>query len=116
MATAPIIPQVLSRDGAIITAEAANEDGHTIPNSGRMWIHFLNGSASACEVTVATPGTVDGLAIDELVVDVPAGEDWFIGPFPPDIYNTEKGVTDEITVTVEDHEDMTLAAFILPTV
>ena len=113
MATTPITVQPISRDGAEATYEAANEDGHTIPNSGRMFIHYLNGSAGACEVTVATPGTVDGLAIDELVVDVPAGENWSIGPFPPEIYNTEQGVTDEITVTVEDHEDMTLGAFVL---
>ena len=114
MPTTAITVQTISRDGAEITAEAANEDGHTIPNSGRMFIHFLNGSAGACEVTIATPGQVDNLDIEELVVDVPAGEDWFIGPFPPEVYNTEEGVTDEITVTIEDHEDMTIAAFLNP--
>jgi len=114
MGTTAITVQPVSRDGAEFTAEAANEDGHTIPNSGRMAVYFLNGSAGACEVTVATPGKVDGLDIDELVVDVPAGENWLIGPFPPEIYNTEEGVTDEITLTIEDHEDMTLGAFIMP--
>ena len=114
MGTIVLVPQLLARTGLLGVYTTPNGDGHTISNHGRMIIHFLNGSAGDCEVTVATPGQVDGLDIEELVVDVPAGEDWFIGPFPPKIYNTELGVTDVITATFEAVVDMTIAALIIP--
>ena len=114
MGTTVLAPQVLDRDGAELALSAANEDGHTIANNGRMFIVFTNGSAANCEVTIATPGQVDGLDIEELVVDVVLAETWVIGPFPPAIYNTDPGTTDVITATFEDHEDMTLAAVVMP--
>lgn len=114
MSITVLAPQVISRDGLEPAYTTPNADGHYIANSGRMWIHFLNGSGSDCEVTIATPGTVDSLAIAEKVVDVPAGEQRLIGPFPPKFYNEEEGVTDRITVTFESPTTNTMAALILP--
>lgn len=115
MGTTVLAPQVISRDGLETAYTTPNGDGHTIANSGRMFIRFLNGSAGDCEVTVETPHEVDGEAIDDKVVDVPAGEERDLGPFPPAIYNSDPGNDDFITATFEAVVDMTIAAVILPT-
>ena len=105
---------VMSRTGLEPTFSAANADGHEFSNHGRTFIQAFNGGGSDIEHTFATPGTVDGLAIAELVVDIPAGEDRIIGPFPPETYNTEEGVTDTVKVTFEGVASLTIAAIVMP--
>jgi hypothetical protein len=41
-------------------------------------LHVKNGGGSDTTVTIDTPGTVEGLAIENRAVTVPAGEDRFI--------------------------------------
>lgn len=41
-------------------------------------LHVKNGSGVSTNVTLATPGTVEGLAIADRTVAVPAGQDRFI--------------------------------------
>jgi hypothetical protein len=57
-----------------------------------MFLYVKNASGSPITVTIDTPGLVDGLAIANLTVSVPAttGER-MIGPFPPGIYNQADG-------------------------
>jgi hypothetical protein len=79
-----------------------------------MFIHVWNGNGGSINVTVTTPGTVDSLAISDLVVAVASGEDQIIGPFPPATYNEDPGTTDTIEVTFSDVTSITIAALVLP--
>jgi hypothetical protein len=114
MAITVLAIQTMSRDGLEPTFSAANADGHTFANNGRTFIQAFNDAAVDIEHTFATPGQVDGLDIEDLVVDIPAGEDRIIGPFPPSIYNTEPGVTDVVTLTFESVTTLTIAAINMP--
>lgn len=114
MATTTLLTQAISRSGLDPAYTAANADGHTITNGGRMFIHVKNGDTSSKTITVTTPGEVDGLAIADRTVTIAAGEEAVIGPFPPAIYNTDPGVTDKITVTFSAVTSVTIAALTLP--
>jgi hypothetical protein len=80
--------QVIARTGTIPTYAAATAtDGHKFANDGNTFLHVKNGGGSSINVTIQTPGTVDGLTVSDLVVAVAAGAEKMIGPFPPGIYN-----------------------------
>lgn len=65
---------------------------YLVRNDGKTILHFKKTGAGDCDVTIYTPNTVDGNAIADLVVTVPATTgDVFIGPFPPAVYNDENG-------------------------
>lgn len=106
MARTALVPQQIVRTGLTPVFTAANVLGHSVANDGHVMLEVKNGSASPINVTVQTPGTVDGLAISELVVVVPATSgDKMIGPFPPGIYNQPDGTiyvdfSDVTTVSV----------------
>lgn len=65
------------------------ENGSQFQNDGRMALLVKNDDAASMDVTIVNPTTVDGLAVADLVVAVPAGEQRLIGPFPPNLYNTD---------------------------
>lgn len=65
-------------------------------NDGRTVLHVTNGSGGSINVTVVTPVTTGGLAVADLVVAVPAGEERVIGPFARSIYNDPS--TGKVTV------------------
>lgn len=88
--TASAVQQIV-RTGLTPAYSAANADGHSIANDGRVFQHIKNGSGSSINVTAQTPATVDGLAVAERVVAIPAGEERMIGPFQPGIYNQADG-------------------------
>ncbi len=76
------------------TGSLSTGDNYQTPNNGRLFIYVTNGGGSPSVVTIATTGTEDGLAIADRTVNVPAGEDRLIGPFPPHIYNNANGEID----------------------
>jgi hypothetical protein len=76
-------------------------DGDRFRNSGKEFVHVINGGGSPCLVTIPTPATVSGLAIEDKVVTVPAGEDRMIGTFEPGLYNNPAGGTDAGELYVE---------------
>lgn len=104
--TALTVLQV-ARTGLTPAYTAGNVDGHSIVNDGRVCTHVKNGSGSSINVTVQTPGTVDGLAVSDLVVAVPAGQERMIGPFPPGVYNQADGT---VYVDLSAVTTVTLAA------
>lgn len=53
---------------------AAASGGDTAPVGAGRFLYIRNGDASPHTVTLATPGTVSGIAIADVVVSVPAGE------------------------------------------
>ncbi|MFH9957313.1 hypothetical protein ACH4OX_24310 [Streptomyces roseolus] len=53
---------------------AASSGGDTAPVGPGRFLYVRNGDASPHTVTIATPGTVSGVAIADVAVAVPAGE------------------------------------------
>jgi hypothetical protein len=58
--------------------DPASGGGDTAPIGNNIVLHVKNGDASPHTVTVATPGTVGGLAIADAQQVIPAGGDAFI--------------------------------------
>ncbi len=115
MAITVLAVQVILRTGLNEPVfSAANTDGHDFANSGRTFFYAKNGSGGDIECTFDTPGQVDNLDIEPLVVDVAAGEDEIIGPFPPAVYNQDPGTDDVVQVTFEAVGSLTVGAFLLP--
>lgn len=91
MARSALAVQTVTITGLNPSFTAANVDGHSIVNDGRTVLYVKNGGAGSVNVTIQTPGSVDGNAIADRVVAVPAGEDRIIGPFAPRVYNQQSG-------------------------
>lgn len=82
-------------------AAAANTD--TIPADGRTVLWVVNGSVGSINVTIVSPQTVSGLAVDDVVVAVGAGAQKLIGPFPRATFgdvNGEAGIDYSATATI----------------
>ena len=67
------------------TADATND--MDIINDGRMVLQARNSTGGAITVTLVIPGTIEGIAITDKTVSVPATSTLIIGPFPTNIYN-----------------------------
>lgn len=92
MARTDLTVQQIARTG--LNASFSSADGtnqNAFANDGRTYLHVKNGGGSSINVTVDTPGVVDGLAVGNLVVAVPNGGERIIGPFPTNIYNQADG-------------------------
>jgi len=122
MANNRLTPENVARTGLAATylVEGAGagqinvNDLYQVNNDGKVILHFKKSGASACTVTVTTPGTVDGLAIADLVVSIPATTgDIFMGPFPTRFYNKLGAHDVEFTTTV-NVVGLTLAVLQLP--
>jgi hypothetical protein len=76
MATVPV--QVVAVAGTQATYAAATAGGgdKIVPGDG-VFVHVKNGSGGSITLTLVTPGEVDGLAVADRTVVVPAGEDRF---------------------------------------
>lgn len=108
MALTTLAVQQIVRTGLTPVLAAANADGSYVPNDGRTYLEVAN-SGVETTVTVDTPGTVDGLAVANLAVVVPATTGRKkIGPFPPDTYNQPDGT---IKVTFSQVTGITIGAF-----
>ena len=98
MAEIGLSPQTITRDGlnptyhtddsspALSTGDFDGAGDQFMVDDDKAFLHVMNGSANVISVTIQTPKTVDGLAIADRVVSLPAGADRFIGPFPRETY------------------------------
>lgn len=92
MARTALTVQQIVRTGLNATFAAADgTNQNQFANDGRTYLHVKNGGGSSINVTIDTPGSVDGLAVSNLVVAVPNGGERIIGPFPTNIYNQTDG-------------------------
>jgi hypothetical protein len=78
---AALILQVLVPGGSESNLAAATLAGDTCPAGDGIFLEVDNADAAPTTVTLATPGTYDGLALEDRAVTVPAGERWKI-PVP----------------------------------
>lgn len=110
MADVAVTVEEIVRTGIDLTdtGSLSTSDTYLVPNDGKTFLHIKKSGATDCTVTIATPGTVDGLAVTDLTVTVPATTgDKMIGPFPRDIYNNASG---QISVTFSNITGLTIAA------
>ncbi len=80
MARTPITAQRVDVAGSALALEPANVDGNSVRLDRRRVLLVRNGSAAAVNVTLPTTATLEGLAIGNRVVAVPAGADRYIRP------------------------------------
>ena len=90
---------------SLSAGDSAN--GHEFVNDGKTYVEVVNGGGSPIVVTIPTPGSIDGLAIADRTVSVPAGETRKIGPFP-NTYNQSGGL---VYIDLDDDTSVTLGAF-----
>src|SRR4051812_247505 len=70
---ATVSTQSVTTTGGALTYSAASGGGDRFTPGSTSFMHVVNGSGSSINVTITTPGTVDGLAISDRVIAVPAG-------------------------------------------
>ncbi len=110
MARTNITVVEITRDGVAATEVAGDvTNGNQFDHGARTFLRARNADVAQQTVTIITPGTVDGLAIADRVVTIPAGATRYIGPFTND-YRQSDG---KVYVDVSD-ADVFLAVFRLP--
>lgn len=77
--------QTIPAGGLSPSYSAASGGGDKLKPGKTTFLHVINGDASPITVTVATPGTVSGLAIADRAVTVAASDEQMI-PIPADLY------------------------------
>jgi hypothetical protein len=87
-------------------AAATSSLGDTFANSGRECLLVNNGGGASIDVTVDTPATADGLAIESKVIAVGAGKIAMLGPWPKATYNDGDGL---VKATCSSVSSVTLA-------
>lgn len=104
-----ITAQQASSAGLSPAFEPANVDGNAYELRQARALRIRNGSAAAVNVTLPTPGTVDGLTIADRVIAVPAGADTVIALGRGDAYRQPDGTVNvdysavaSVTVAVLD--------------
>jgi hypothetical protein len=77
-------------------------------NNGDVVLHVKNTNASPRIVTITTPRTVDGVAVADPAITIPATTgDKIIGPFPPATFNNAGGL---VYVDFDASTGVTIAA------
>lgn len=107
-------PENMTRAGIDLTdiSGLLTADVQIIRNNGKVFLHFKKTGAGDCTVTFSTPGTVDGLAIADRTVTVPATTgDIHVGPFPPHIYNDS---VRDLRVSLSEVTGLTMAVAQMP--
>lgn len=79
------VPAGLSM-GAMTAGDATNYNSYV--NSGQTLVQVKNTGVSTRALTVVTSKTVSGLAVEDRVLSIPAGETWILGPYDVDTYGS----------------------------
>ncbi len=112
-----ITPQtcVISGLEATYAAGDATND-HSLANGrGDIILHIVNGGGGDCIATIITPATANqGLTIEDPAITVTAGEERFIGPFDPALFNQSDG--SGVWIDLDIDTSVTLAGIIIPRV
>lgn len=85
----------ITRTGVARPAQEVGDvaNGNSIAgNDGRIFLEITNDDAATQTVTFQTPGTVDGLAIADLVISLLAGDVKLVGPLTPGTFNQSDGL------------------------
>ena len=108
---ATITVQTISQTGLEATYAAAN-DGDVFPNTGQEALQVINGSGGDIVATITpsrptknTPGLGD-MTKTTVTVTITAGEERFIGPFEPLLFNNSSG---QVTINYDGVTSLTSA-------
>ena len=98
--------QEIVRAGLAPAYTACAAGGDSFANPGNAFIHIKNANGSAATLTIVTPKTVDGLAVADRTVSIPATSgDVMIGPLPAATYNDASG---NVSLTYSAVTDLTI--------
>jgi len=114
MSRVSLARQLLSDAGLSAAYSPAAPECHKVENDGRVFLHVLNCSENDITVTVLSGYIRAGLKLADRIVEVCAGEEKFIGPFDPDIYNQTDGGKGHIYIDYSAVEGVTVAALLFP--
>jgi len=105
---ATLTPVAPDRAANQIAGQAAAAGGDDFVNDGKklLLIEHTNGVGSDVDLTVTTTKTVDGEAVADKTITIPAGERHLIGPFPTTVYNDGDA---KVALAYEDHTDIEVA-------
>ena len=107
-----ITPTALVKEGvtAAYTASGlATTNNYKVRNDGKVFLHFKKTGVGTCTVTIVTPGTVQGIAIADVTVSVPATTgDVFVGPLSPSLFND---ASSDIEYTLSDTVSLSVGVF-----
>ena len=95
--------------GLAAAYSAAAGGGDKVPSGDRNFLHFKNGDASPTTVTISTPGTVDGIAIDDPQVIVAATGEAFFGPLPRGTFG-DSADSNLVSISYSSVTSLTVAA------
>lgn len=87
--------------GVALPATPAGPDGHIIDGGGDVILEVRNDGPQAVTVTIQTAAEVDGYAVADQFVEVPAGERRLIGRFSPRVFDRPVGAVDPGRVYVD---------------
>lgn len=105
MATLTVVPASSAGVEVVAAAAACAAGGDTFANTGQEVVIFTNASVAGIDVTLVTPGTLDGHAISNRVVEIPAASTVAIGPLAPSAYNSDAGF---VVMTYETETDLSV--------
>lgn len=91
-----VIPVTHATRGGVTSPVEQDGDptnGHVVANSGRTIVTIRNADTGAHSVTFVTPGTVDGQAVGDRTVSVPASTSMDFGGFPTNVYGSQMAIT-----------------------
>ena len=109
MADVDVAVEKITRAGidAADTGSLSVSDTYKVLNNGRTFLHFKKTGAGACTVTFISPRTVDGLALADPTVVVPATTgDVMVGPFETESFNDSVG---KLAFTLSEITALTVA-------
>lgn len=100
--------QAISLTGLSPSYAAASSGGDKVRPGRTTFLHVKNAGASSATVTLATPGTVGGLAIADRTVTVAASGSQMI-PVPADLY-ADPALDGLAAISYSDATSLTVAA------
>lgn len=107
-----ISPQVISLSGLAPTFAAVAAGGDEVVNDGNVYVEVVNSHASnSYTVTATTPATVDGVAVADPTLSVPAQSRRKWGPFNPSLFNNANGRVALAYTGTAPATDLTIGAF-----
>jgi hypothetical protein len=94
---ATVATQSISLAGLAPAYAAADAAGDTFRPADRTFMHIKNAGTAAITATFVTPGTVQGLAVEDVAVSVPAGGERMVGPLSPELFRDRADGLGDVT-------------------
>lgn len=110
LARTVITPTAITSNGVTQTLTAVNADGNNFNNNGATLVVIANGYTGTITATFQTPRTIDGLAVADKEIAVPAGTTFMAGPFGSNTFNQADGT---VYVDFTETTSVTFGAFYL---